>query len=753
MLETLHRLAHDVSAAENLEEALPLMVSRIREAMAADVCSVYLREEPTGDFVLMATEGLYPGAVGRVRMRPGEGLVGLVAERREPVNLDDAAAHPRYRYFPETGEERFHGFLGVPIVHYRQVLGVLVTQQREHRLFSPNEAAFLVTVATAIAGAILAASRTGGFSAPAEGTSFVQGIAGAPGVAIGSVTVCHPLARLGDVPDRAVEDPLAEEQLFREAAARVQSDLRGLGRRMAEVLPREEQALFDVYAMLLGSDQLVADTVERIRAGSWAPAAWRDTVLEHARAFDQMGDEYLRTRASDLRDIGRRVLAVLQAQVREPHRYPDHCVLVGEEVTAAAIAEVPAGRLAGVVSSRGSVLSHAAILARALGIPAVMGVGDLPLGRLDGAPIVVDGYQGRVYVYPSRTVLAEFERRVREEQTLAAELRDLRDLPATTPDGVAVTLEVNTGLVADVEPALESGAQGVGLYRSEFPYMIRHAFPSEEDLLRNYRQVLAAFAPRRVTMRTLDIGGDKALPYFPIEEGNPFLGWRGIRVTLDHPEVFVTQLRAMLRADIPTRNLRMLLPMVSHVGEVDESLGLIDRTVAELRDEGLAAVRPPVGVMVEVPSAALQTASFARRVDFLSIGTNDLTQYLLAVDRNNARVAGLYDSLHPAVLRVIREVVETAHEIGTPVSVCGEMAGDPASALLLVGMGVDSMSMAASSLPRVKWVVRSFTRAHARLLLEQALEFEEASTVRALVHATLKDAGLGSLIRPLRAAA
>ncbi len=493
--------------------------------------------------------------------------------------------------------------------------------------------------------------------------------------------------------------------------------------------------------------------MRRIRAGSWAPAAWRETVMEHVRVFEQMGDEYLRTRAGDLRDIGRRVLVALQSEVHEPRRYPERCVLVGEEVTAADIAEVPAGQLAGVLCSKGSVLSHTAILARALGVPAVMGLGELPIGRIDGAPIVVDGYQGRVYVRPPRRIVAEFERLLKDEEVLAAGLRELKDLPARTPDGHAVQLQVNTGLVADIQPGLESGADGVGLYRTEFPYMIRHTFPSEEDLFRNYRQVLSAFAPRPVTMRTLDIGGDKALPYFAIDEDNPFLGWRGIRITLDHPEIFHTQLRAMLRANVSFGNLRVLLPMVSHVGEVDEALALLERTIVELREEGRSAVRPPVGVMVEVPSAALQTGALARRVDFLSIGTNDLTQYLLAVDRNNARVAALYDSLHPAVLQAISHVVDGGHRAGTPVGVCGEMAGDPAAALLLLGMGVDSMSMAASSLPRVKWVVRSFTRGHAADLLHEALELEEAFAVRLLVHAALKDAGLGNLIRPLKAAA
>jgi phosphotransferase system enzyme I (PtsP) len=422
-------------------------------------------------------------------------------------------------------------------------------------------------------------------------------------------------------------------------------------------------------------------------------------------------------------------------------------VLVGEEITASMLAEVPIKRLAGVVSVRGSQTSHVAILARAMGVAAVMGVADLPVSRLDGRNIIVDGYTGRVYINPSRTVRDEFKHLLREEAELTKELRELRDKPAITPDNVGIPLYVNSGLLADVSPSIKSGAEGIGLYRTEFPFMVRDRFPGEDEQCNIYRQILKSFSPAPVTLRTLDVGGDKALPYFPIEEDNPFLGWRGIRISLDHPEIFLVQLRAMLRASSGLSNMNILLPMINSVSEVDDALRLIRRAHHELLDSGASINMPSIGVMIEVPSAVYQVRELARRVNFISVGTNDLTQYLLAVDRNNARVADLYDSLHPAVLRALQQIVDGAKAEKTTVSVCGEMAGDPAAAVLLLGMGIDTLSMSAANLPRVNWVIRTFTRRKARMLLKEALTFEYSHSVRNFLNAALEDAGLGGLVR------
>ncbi len=755
MLATLRRIVQEVSTAPNIDAALATIVRRVKQAMDVDVCSVYLTDPVQNEHVLMATEGLRPESVLMVRLRLDEGLVGLVASRAEPVNLDDAPAHPRYKYFPESGEESYHGFLGVPIIHHRKVLGVLVVQQHARRSFDEDAVTLLVTIAAQLAGAIAHAEASGEIATlkrlkrdAAEDMRPLQGVPGAQGVALGRAAVIYSLENLDAIPDRTPEDVEAELALFREAVEQVKADIRALSERMDGVLPAEDKALFDAYLLMLEGDSLIRATEDRIRAGSWAPGALRDTVAEHVRIFTDMEDPYLRERADDIRDLGGRLLRCLQEETPAVPDYGDGTILVGEDITATMLADVPVEKLAGVVSARGSRTSHAAILARALGIPAVMGVVDLPVGQVDGANIIVDGYGGRVYVSPPESIRNEYRRLAEEEARLSDELTSLRTLPAETRDGHRIPIYANSGLLADITPILDSGAEGIGLYRTEYPFMVRQRFPGEEEQRRTYRRVLEQMAPRPVTMRTLDVGGDKALPYFPIEEDNPFLGWRGIRITLDHPEIFLVQVRALLRANAGLNNLNILLPMIGNVWEVDEALRLLRQAYEELLEEGEAVTMPPVGVMVEVPSAVYQAENLARRVDFLSIGTNDLTQYLLAVDRNNANVAELYDALHPAVLRALTQVVEGAAAAGKPVTICGELAGEPMATPLLVGMGLDGFSVSASSLPRIKWVVRSFSRSEAREVLEHALSLENARGVRGYLTRVLDEAGLGGLVRP-----
>jgi len=342
---------------------------------------------------------------------------------------------------------------------------------------------------------------------------------------------------------------------------------------------------------------------------------------------------------------------------------------------------------------------------------------------------------------------AEFERLIQEEKKLDATLEEIRDLPAETKDGYRVGLMVNTGLGADISISLAVGAEGVGLYRTEIPFLMRDRFPSGEEQRIIYRQLLASFSPRPVIIRTLDVGGDKPLPYFPIIEDNPFLGWRGIRITLDHPEIFLAQVRAMMRASEGLNNLRIMLPMITDVTEVDEAQRLLRKAYIEVRDEGYDTEMPQIGVMIEVPSAVYQARALAKRVDFLSVGSNDLTQYLLAVDRNNPRVANLYDALHPAVLRALIQVVENGHQEGKHVSICGELAGDPVAAMVLLAIGFDSLSMNASSVGRIRWIIRHVTKKKAAKLLHEVLAMESAVMIRCHLELALERAGLGKLIR------
>ncbi|MFZ5600992.1 MAG: phosphoenolpyruvate--protein phosphotransferase, partial [Pseudomonadota bacterium] len=406
-------------------------------------------------------------------------------------------------------------------------------------------------------------------------------------------------------------------------------------------------------------------------------------------------------------------------------------------------------RILGIVSQHGSSNSHMSIVARSLGIPTVVGVGDFPLSRLEGLELIVDGHRGEVIVSPSGEVLRQYQAIIDEEKQLSKDLEVVADLPCITTDGHRITLYVNTGLMADVGISIQRGAEGVGLYRTEIPFMVRDRFPSELEQMEIYRQQLEAFHPASVTMRTLDIGGDKALPYFPIHEDNPFLGWRGIRVTLDHPEIFLVQIRAMLWASESLDNLRIMLPMVSSITEIEEAMHLIHRAYLEVLEEGAHVVMPQVGVMIEVPAAVYQCREFVQQCDFVSVGSNDLTQYILAVDRNNRRVANLYHAFHPAVLRALQTVVTDVKAEGKPVSICGELAGDPRGAILLMAMGYDTLSMSASSLLRVKWVLRKIGLARAKEILQQVWTMDNAQVIRSHMDLMMERAGLGSFIRPM----
>jgi phosphotransferase system, enzyme I, PtsP len=753
MLTILRHIIQEVSSAQNFGEALDIMVRRIANALATQACSIFLLDRHHGEYVLVATQGLNPKAVGKVRIPMNKGLIGLVGEREEPINIDDATKHPRFFHVAEVKEEAYHAFLGTPVIYHRQVLGVLIVQQQEPRRYDESEEAFLVTLATQLAAIIAHAEATGALAELLQNSKekrhepVYSGVPGAPGIGVGTGVVVYLPLDLDSVPDHEPEDIEAEIQLLDAAFSTVREDLRLLGERLYPSLPREERALFDVYQRILDSSDLGKEVVDTIRSGNWAPGALREVIQAHVRRLENLDNEYMRERAEDIKDLGRRVLGCLQKNDRAIPHYAERTILIGETVTPTDLAEVPEGCLTGVISTKGSGNSHVAILARAMKVPTVMGVGDAPIYELQDKDIIVDGYYGQIYVSPDPSLRTEFERLIQEEQKLDATLEEIRDLPAVTKDGHRVGLLVNTGLGADISISLAAGAEGVGLYRTEIPFLMRDRFPSGEEQRIIYRQLLASFAPRPVTIRTLDVGGDKPLPYFPIKEDNPFLGWRGIRITLDHPEIFLSQMRAMMRASEGLNNMRVMLPMITDVSEVDEALRLLRKAYTEVKDEGCEVEMPQIGVMIEVPSAVYQARALAKRVDFLSVGSNDLTQYILAVDRNNPRVANLYDSLHPAVLRALIQVVENGHQEGKHVSICGEMAGDPSAVILLLAMGFDSLSMNASAVGRVRWIIRHFTKKKAAKLLHEVLSMESAVMIRCHMELALERAGLGNLIR------
>ena len=752
MLEILRRVIQEVNAARDLTGALNIIVDRVQESMGTQACTVYLTNDDDTRYVFMATRGLNQSAVGSVSLSNDEGLVSYVGERAEPVNLENATTHPRYLFVEAVGEEPYKAFLGVPIIHHRKVLGVLFVQDRHARKYDESEEAFLITLSAQLAGVIAHAEATGALNVETDSASLpaskFRGKVGAPGIAFGTAVVVYPEANLNTVPERKVANIDVELTLFRVAINEVRDEIREMGAKLSDRLKPEELGLFDAYLHMLDDSAIAGEVEELILQGHWAQGALRRVIELHVANFEAMDDSYLRERGTDVRDLGQRVLAKLQFSTGGRDKFPRDTILVGDELTPSMLASVPRDCLKGLVAVRGSGSSHVAILAKAMGVPSVMGAEGLPIELLEEKPLIVDGQAGQVITHPNEDQIRFYQNLIKEEEALIEGLEELKTLPCKTTDGHRVRLWVNTGLMSDAAKSLDRGAEGVGLYRTEVHFMTKDRFPTEEEQKTIYREHLQAFSPRNVTMRTLDIGGDKALSYFPIEEANPFLGWRGIRVTLDHPEIFLAQVRAMIRANEGVGAfLRIMLPMVSSVSEVDEAKKLISKCYRELLEEGRKVDMPAVGVMIEVPSAVYQARDIIKRVDFLSVGSNDLIQYMLAVDRNNAQVAELYQEYHPAVLGALKQIVEAAHGENKPLGICGEMAGNPSAAILLTAMGYDVLSMNSTNLLMVKLAIRTFDLAKAKRILNKVLKMDDAKEIKLYVDGQMRKAGLGKIIR------
>lgn len=755
-LDTLRRIVQEINASNGLHESLDIMVKQVSEAMDVDVCSIYLLDERNQCYLLMASKGLNPESVGNVSLQLGEGLVGLVGQREEIVNLENASQHERYAYFPETGEELYHSFLGVPVMYRRKVMGVLVVQKRQPQDFSEAAESFLVTLCAQLSGVIAHAHAVGSsdlFRKVANLSNYktFQGVAGSGGIALGRAIILYPPADLSAVPDREAEDISEQLELLEQAIESVRAEIQLLDEKMQNSLMSDERALFSVFLRMLDEHALPLEIQDEIRAGSWAQGAVKRVIDKHIAHFAQMEDDYLRERVSDLKDLGRRILACLQEADSSHKELSSDSIIVGDEISTAALVELPVDKIAAIVTSEGAANSHMVIVARALGIPTVVGVTELPVNTLDDVEMIVDAYQGKVTINPPRRLRQRYKEIQKEEEQIAKDLKQYETKDAITPDGTAVQLFVNTGLMIDVVRGVQRGAKGVGLYRSEIPFMLRDRFPGEEEQRVIYRQQLSHFANKPVIMRTLDIGADKELPYFTIEETNSALGWRGIRFTLDHPEIFSSQIRAMLKASIGLNNLHILLPMVTNVSEVEEVLYLLERDWNAVQEEEQVKInKPKIGIMIEVPSVLFQIEEFSELVDFFSVGSNDLIQYLLAVDRNNAHVSSVYSHFHPSILRALSQLKKECEKYNKPVSVCGEMAGDPLSAILLMAMGFSTLSMSSSNILRVRKAICHIPMQDAEKLLAHVLKLNNPLLIKSWLENHFKNNGLADMVKTNR---
>jgi len=798
MLDTLRRIVSEFSQNAELQNALEQMVKQVKLAMATDCCSIYLADHYQQHFVLMASDGLAITSLGQTCIGFSEGLIGLVGQREEPLNIVNAQDHLEFIHAPEVQEEDFNAFLGTPIIHRRRVLGILSIQQKESRSFTENEEAFLVTLSAQLASALANAEIKNLLSyqqEKAQSVKQLQGIAGSPGIALSTIVVSQPQADLAAVPLKQVDDASQQLARFDQAVEQTKREFHQLSVRLSGSVNAESLAIFDVYKQLLDHANLGHEVSQKIEQGWRADSALKLVIDHYVQQFEAIDDSYLKERASDIKDLGTRLLVNIQQQAKEELILPDEFILLAQDVTASMVAQYQQSGLQGIISLSGSNNSHASILARSLGLPAIMGVNAIVLNQLHQKEVIIDGYSGELFVNPDESLKGEYQHLLNQEKELTARVMEVVDLPCETKDGHPLALLLNAGLSASFEQSTHIGAAGIGLYRTEIPFMNRHCFPSEQEQTQIYRQVLKFFPKHSVTMRTLDVGGDKSLPYFPINEENPFLGWRGVRITLDHPEIFLVQIRAMLKANQGLNNLEIMLPMISSIDEVDESIRLINQAFFELQAElklslidelsqelsrdmvdemaldgntlssgkvshilssgieqkaeaiALQLKRPKIGIMLEVPSVIFQMKALSQRVDFFSVGSNDLTQYLLAVDRNNSQVADLYDAFHPAVLAALNNIAQQSKNYETPLSLCGELASQPAGAILLLAMGFDKLSMNGHNVPRIKWIIRHITLNESKVLLQHVLSLSTTKQVHNYLNEQLESLGLGGFIR------
>lgn len=698
----LRRLREAMAEPVNAQARLDRIVVLIASNMVAEVCSVYvLRADQRLE--LFATEGLKREAVHMTTMRSDEGLVGLIATTAEPLSLTDAQAHPAFSYRPETGEEVYHSFLGVPILRGGNTLGVLVVQNKVKRAYSEEEIEVLETIAMLLAemiasGELQAIVRPGSEIALRRHLAL-SGSPVAEGVGLGHAVMHEPRVIVTQI---VAEDSKQEVERLEAALIAMRANIDQLLDSNGSA--GESREVLEAFRLFANDRGWLRRLREAILTGITAEAAV-ERVQNDARArLQRQTDPYMRERLHDLDDLANRLLHQLTGQslVAPPESLPDNAILVARSMGPAALLEYDRKRLRGLVLEDAGGSSHVAIVARALGIPTAGDVENVTNLLEQGDAIIVDGTTGEVHVRPQPNVEAAYREKARLRARRQEQYHRLRHVPAITQDGVEIDLMMNAGLLVDLQNLPDAGVRSIGLFRTELQFMLASRFPKVEKQYALYRQVLDA-VPGDVTFRTLDIGGDKILPYMrTYEEENPALGWRALRIGIDRPGLLRLQLRALLRAGAD-RDLRIMFPMVTMVSEFDAAKAIVDREVAHLarhHHETPRSVR--LGVMIEVPALLWQLDELLERVDFVSVGSNDLVQYLTAADRDNRRVASRFDVLSAPVLRALARVPQKARAHGKPVTLCGEIGGRPLEALTLIALGYRGLSMSAASVGPVK---------------------------------------------------
>jgi phosphotransferase system enzyme I (PtsP) len=710
---------------------LERVVELIGNTMVADVCSIYLRTEDDS-LLLAATKGLRPEAVGRTRLRENEGLDGLVSATARPLRLTDAFSHPRFSYRPETGEDPFHSFLGVPILRGGRVLGVLVVQNTTERAYDDEEAEALQTIAMVLAELVSVAADQLSASLRQTRPFELKGRTLNEGLAVGRAFLYDPVvppARL------FAADAEAEERRLDDALEALRASIDAMLTRAGPVLFGESRDVLETYRLFAHDPGWEARLIDAVRTGLSAEAAVDRVRREHRARLESARDSLLRERLHDLEDLENRLLRLLAGDHGGGRQAPPGSVLVASRIGPAELLEYRDADLAAVVLEEAGAGSHAAIVARAMGVPAVGGVAGLVTRSEDGDAMLVDGDNAIVHIRPGAEIQTNFQARIALSDQKQAELSLLRDLPAATLDGQEVELFINAGLSFDLDHLDEVGAKGVGLFRTEFQFMASETMPGLDEQATFYRSVIERAGDRPVVFRTIDLGGDKIAPFMGRREReeNPALGWRALRMALDHPYFFRRQLRALIRAS-RHRSLRLMFPMVTTVEEFEAARRLLDSEMEWAVKFGRDLPdRLYVGAMVETPSLAFSIDSLKGKADFLSVGTNDLMQFFFAADRDNARLTGRYDILSRPALRLLHRMRQRADDAELPITVCGEAAGRPLEALTLAALGYRRLSMQASRIAPIKLLVRSLDLGKLAPRVQAVLEDGEESIRNAML--------------------
>lgn len=724
----LARVRDVMAAAGDAQRRLDEVATIVAVDLVAEVCSIYVRR--AGDLLeLFATRGLKPEAVHNTRLRIGEGIIGDIAQMARPFALADAQEHPNFAYRPETGEAAFHSMMGVPILRGGRVIGVLAIQNRTRRNYNDEEVETLQTVAMVLAELVAGGELIDPKELlPADGTISgplrVEGLKLNSGIGIGQAVVHRPHFRI----ERLVaEDASFERERLRSAFVEMHGAIDVM--MMSETLQNggEHRDILETYSMIARDPGWLQRMEEAIDSGLTAEASVQ-RVLEQLRArMAQVSDPYLRERVHDFEDLANRLLQHLLGAPAGPDlsEYKDGAVLVAKSLGPAQLLDYDTSKLRGLVLEEGSPTAHVAIVARALDIPVVGRIKGVMDRVNEGDPIVVDGQRGQVFLRPGEDIRRSFLDTIESQNVQRQRYASLIPLPADTKDNEHVALLINAGLLIDVEQMRELGAEGIGLFRTEIQFMMQNQLPSLEEQTALYRKILEVADDKPVVFRTLDVGSDKTLPYLETdEEENPSMGWRAIRIALDQPMLLRRQVRAMIRAanEVGT-SVSIMFPMVTEVAEYDAAFGLLER---EIESEN-SKVDVRAGAMLEVPGLMYQLDKLLQRVDFLSVGSNDLMQFLFATDRGNPRLSKRYDTLSPAALALLHEVATRANAADVPVTVCGEMAGDPLEAMALVGLGFRRLSMASPSIGPIKEMTRSIDTKALQRYMTEILDSDEHS--------------------------